>query len=54
VTYRNHVLTMGAQKGEEFIRYKLFEEDVRALRQAIDSVAALAADDKSQAIRTII
>jgi copper homeostasis protein len=40
VTYKNHVLTTGLQKGEEFIRYSLFEEEVRALRQALDSTAA--------------
>jgi copper homeostasis protein len=41
VTYRNHVITMGAQKGEEFIRYQLFEEDVRALRQSLDQAVEM-------------
>lgn len=39
---RNNGVSMGARKSEEFVRYELREADVRALRQAIDSVDALA------------
>ncbi len=38
VTYRKEDVRMGNQKNAEFIRYQLMEEDVRALRQAIDNL----------------
>lgn len=47
VTYRNHALSMGDQKDIEFTRYMLFEEDVRALRQAVDGTLQLAARGES-------
>jgi copper homeostasis protein len=37
VIYRNHVLDMGGRQGEEFIRYTVLEDDVRSLRQTLDS-----------------
>lgn len=42
VKNRNNGVSMGTRKNAEFVRYELREADVRALRQAIDSVAALA------------
>jgi copper homeostasis protein len=39
VTYRKDDVHMGNQKNLEFIRYELREEDVRALRQAVDHLA---------------
>lgn len=42
VTYYNPALSMGAQKDNEFIRYTLLEDDVRALRRAVDSTVELA------------
>ena len=38
VTYRKEDVHMGSQKNEEFIRYQLMEQDVRALRQAVDNL----------------
>ncbi len=40
--HRNHGVSMGARKNAEFVRYELREADVRALRQAVDSVTAQA------------
>jgi copper homeostasis protein len=41
VTYRNYALSMGAQKDDEFFRYQLLEEEVRALRNALDDTVQL-------------
>ncbi|WP_263359685.1 copper homeostasis protein CutC [Acidicapsa ligni] len=47
VTYHNHVLNMGSRMGEEFQRYIVLEEEVRALRQALDEVAYLSNQDQA-------
>ena len=39
VTYRKDDVHMGNQKNAEFIRYQLLEEDVKALRRAVDHLA---------------
>ncbi len=47
VSYRNHVLNAGGREDERFISYKLLEEDVRALRQALEATPAAAGGKRS-------
>jgi copper homeostasis protein len=47
VTYQNQALSMGVQKDNEFIRYQLLEEDVRALRDAVDRIEQFAGHGES-------
>jgi copper homeostasis protein len=47
VSYFNPMLAMGLQNENEFYRYTLLEDDVRALRQAVDSTIQLASPSES-------
>lgn len=47
VKYRKHGVTMGGRKNAEFIRYRLIEADVRALRCAVDTAVATAGAGRS-------
>lgn len=47
VRFRNHEVTIGAQKDAEYVRYEVIESDVRALRQALDSLVDVEAAGRS-------